>query len=400
VRKRLVNTLRFFIFLSLSLGFTTLLPQKFERVSASGPCDVNFTVEDNSGHRIEGVEITILRATNNNPEPGGCFTDNQGKCKTAVPDLSVPKISCLYGDSGMGSGPPLFKYKATKTGYFRDIDLIKWNDVSIILEAQTPADCKIDPDKIQYGPSETVDLTGFVKSKAGQDLFVALIKPNGDVFGGQCLTTLSGDGGFSTSIALDDTEGEWLAAVFNKSSFGCSRAGSAICTSLTPFLVGLGASSRLNCSNSDTFKALNAERCACELGEDIRKICNTGCGPAKSECGKPECGGCSQCSDQVALASNPGIEGTWTAFGCLPNDPQSFVGVFLKLLVGIGGGLAFLILLRGGLLILTSQGDPEKINQGKDWITSAVFGLLFMIFATVILSIIGVDILRIPGFAR
>lgn len=74
--------------------------------------------------------------------------------------------------------------------------------------------------------------------------------------------------------------------------------------------------------------------------------------------------------------------------------------IILRFISGLIGGIAFLALLRGTLLILTSQGDPERINQGKDWIVSAVVGLVFMTFSTIVLAIIGVDIIRIPGFRR
>lgn len=125
------------------------------------------------------------------------------------------------------------------------------------------------------------------------------------------------------------------------------------------------------------FQIDNAEQCACELGK-----------PMLDKAGSP------------VPVPHPGKLGTWTALGCIPNEPQAFAEVLLRIIIGMSSGIAFLVLLKGALLILTSQGDPEKINQGKDWMTSAVLGLIFMAFSTVILAIIGVDILRIPGFVR
>ena len=92
--------------------------------------------------------------------------------------------------------------------------------------------------------------------------------------------------------------------------------------------------------------------------------------------------------------------GTWTTFGCISNTPQDFVTTILRLIISISGGIAFLILIKGALMVLTSQGNPEKIDEGKSQITSAIYGLLFLAFSTVILGIIGVDILRLPGFRR
>ena len=87
-----------------------------------------------------------------------------------------------------------------------------------------------------------------------------------------------------------------------------------------------------------------------------------------------------------------------TAIGCVPTEPGLFASFILKWAVGIGGGLAFLLILSGVFEVITSSGDPEKLSNGKDTITSAVVGLLFIIFAIIILRIIGVDILGIPGF--
>jgi hypothetical protein len=94
------------------------------------------------------------------------------------------------------------------------------------------------------------------------------------------------------------------------------------------------------------------------------------------------------------------IDGTaaWTALGCIQTDPQKFIGQILGIAVGIGGGIAFLLILFGGFQILTSAGNPEKLNAGKELITSAITGLLIIIFSIFLLRLIGVDIFSIPEF--
>ena len=88
-----------------------------------------------------------------------------------------------------------------------------------------------------------------------------------------------------------------------------------------------------------------------------------------------------------------------TAIGCIPvKDTGSLVVWLSKWAVGIGGGIAFLLILYGGFLVMTSQGDPKRAAGGQETITSAVMGLIMMIFAVFILRVIGVDILDIPGF--
>lgn len=88
----------------------------------------------------------------------------------------------------------------------------------------------------------------------------------------------------------------------------------------------------------------------------------------------------------------------WTAVGCISTDPQGFIGSVLKVGIGIGGGIAFLLILFGGFQILTSAGNPEQMNAGRELVTSAIAGLLLIIFSIFLLRLIGYNILGIPGF--
>ncbi|MDP2860871.1 MAG: hypothetical protein Q8N98_04125, partial [bacterium] len=84
-----------------------------------------------------------------------------------------------------------------------------------------------------------------------------------------------------------------------------------------------------------------------------------------------------------------------TALGCIDPKPENFVGWLLSNSIKVAGALAFLLMLLGTTKIITSGGNPEAIGEGKEIITSAVTGLLLIIFAAVILRFIGVDILKI-----
>ena len=87
-----------------------------------------------------------------------------------------------------------------------------------------------------------------------------------------------------------------------------------------------------------------------------------------------------------------------TALGCIPTEPAELVKWILKYAILMGGGIAFLLSVWGGATILLSAGNPEKINEGRDIIVSAISGLLFIVFSVFLLRLIGVDILGIPGF--
>ena len=89
-------------------------------------------------------------------------------------------------------------------------------------------------------------------------------------------------------------------------------------------------------------------------------------------------------------ADNPPIR---TALGCIPTHPLLLIGQFRNILVGVGGGIAFLLLIIGAFFVLTSQGDPERVKRGKEIFVGALVGLLIMIFSIFILQLTFTDIL-------
>lgn len=91
-------------------------------------------------------------------------------------------------------------------------------------------------------------------------------------------------------------------------------------------------------------------------------------------------------------------KGILTALGCFPTEPKAIVSWILKYAIILGGGIAFLLMLYGAFLIIVSAGDPEKLKEGQQILSSALTGLLFVIFAVFLLRLIGFTILRIPGF--
>lgn len=91
-------------------------------------------------------------------------------------------------------------------------------------------------------------------------------------------------------------------------------------------------------------------------------------------------------------------DASWTAIGCIETEPSKFIAKFLTLGIGLAGGIAFLLILFAGFQILTSAGNPEQLNAGKELMGSSIAGLLLIIFSIFLLRVIGVNILGIPGF--
>lgn len=111
-------------------------------------------------------------------------------------------------------------------------------------------------------------------------------------------------------------------------------------------------------------------------------------------------------TDQLAKPQSSGVTcgtnntGIKTAIGCIPvlGSTDDFLAAVLKWAVGIGGGIAFALMLYAGFMLMTAQGNPERMKAGQELLTSAVAGLILLIFSIFILKFIGVDILGLQKF--
>lgn len=90
---------------------------------------------------------------------------------------------------------------------------------------------------------------------------------------------------------------------------------------------------------------------------------------------------------------------TGLGFGLqIRTDPAGFVQSIFGILLSISGSIALVLIIISGYQLMVSRANPEKIQAAKERLTSAIIGLLFIILSLVILQVIGVDLLKIPGF--
>jgi len=100
----------------------------------------------------------------------------------------------------------------------------------------------------------------------------------------------------------------------------------------------------------------------------------------------------------------------YTMLGCISSSSSfadtsgsgaaNFIQTLFDFLVfKITGGVAFLYLIYGAFLYLTSQGDTERLNHAKRVILGAIIGLIFTISSVFVVNLIGNGILKIPGFS-
>lgn len=114
--------------------------------------------------------------------------------------------------------------------------------------------------------------------------------------------------------------------------------------------------------------------------------------------------------DQAVNLPPTPYPGHWyTMIGCISTNLGGFsesgaagnvVQTLLNVIFSIAGGIAFLYVLYGSFLILTSQGDYEKLNQGKRVVYGAIAGLIFSIASVFLVNLIASGILKIPGFGN
>ncbi len=90
--------------------------------------------------------------------------------------------------------------------------------------------------------------------------------------------------------------------------------------------------------------------------------------------------------------------GAWTAIGCIHSDFSKTVERLFTIALGFGGLSALGCIIYATFLMQTSAGNPEKTKKAQELITSCIAGLILIIFSVFILRVLGVDILRIPGF--
>lgn len=90
-------------------------------------------------------------------------------------------------------------------------------------------------------------------------------------------------------------------------------------------------------------------------------------------------------------ASNPGIS---TALGCFPfNNPNGLSIAAIRVGTGISAGIAIFMIAAAAFTIMTSQGDPKRLENGQSLLTAAISGLILIIGAGFFMRLLGIDVL-------
>lgn len=88
----------------------------------------------------------------------------------------------------------------------------------------------------------------------------------------------------------------------------------------------------------------------------------------------------------------------YSAIGCIDTSFEGIVAQVFTLGIGAAGMVALGCIIYSAFIMQTSMGNPEQLQKAQENITSCITGLILIILSIFILRILGVDILRIPGF--
>lgn len=140
-------------------------------------------------------------------------------------------------------------------------------------------------------------------------------------------------------------------------------------------------------------RAYCAEGSSCTQGKGCQK--NTEPPPAEQDKSKPLKTPCEK-SLSGTVSDGEECTGVFSGLGVrLPTDPLELIPQILSVILGISGGIVILLIIRAGYKLMFSQGNPEKVQEARDELTSAIVGLLFIIFSFVLLQFITNDLFKI-----
>ena len=113
----------------------------------------------------------------------------------------------------------------------------------------------------------------------------------------------------------------------------------------------------------------------------------------------PGCG-CKPCGNNTTFQTGqlPCPGGTCnTAIGAIQTNFSNAIQTIFQTLLAISSLIAMVLIIFSAYRLLASQGNPENVQKAREQLTAAIVGLLFTIFAFVILQLIGYNLLRLPG---
>ncbi|MCX6746473.1 MAG: hypothetical protein NTX00_05720, partial [Candidatus Parcubacteria bacterium] len=102
-------------------------------------------------------------------------------------------------------------------------------------------------------------------------------------------------------------------------------------------------------------------------------------------------------TSSVSAQIQPGLNEIASPLGLGTQDIRVTIANIIRVALGLLGIVAVVIIIYGGVLYLTSMGEPEKIKKAKDLLIAAIIGLVIILTSFAIASFIISSILNATG---
>ncbi|MBP7119152.1 hypothetical protein KBA63_03610 [Candidatus Woesebacteria bacterium] len=273
------------------------------------------------------------------------------------------------------------------------------------VHAMTCSGCVITPPSAATTAGFTVSGSGCTAASSITSVSV-FNSANSSIFAAPITIT---NNTFSVNVPAIGTSGVYRVLITDGAAtpFSCGTFVAETVTGNNSLTCGAVTASFSNlCPSNCPSSLLSASTYYCACGGTGQTCCPTGNAAGQATCSQtaascksgicaaPSGGGQSQITAVDTCNVAGGGKGIPTAIGCIPIDNATIMtSFFMRWLVGIGGGIAFIMILAAGFQILTSSGDPKKLSAGQELLTSAVSGLILIVFSIFALRLIGVNIL-------
>lgn len=159
--------------------------------------------------------------------------------------------------------------------------------------------------------------------------------------------------------------------------------------------------------NSPTFwlgkvslKGLQGSRCLYDPEREGQKYyCTAGTATSQDQdcqCTQTQLDRTVATADRVGLGCSPREGHVNSAIGCIPYlDFNLLSAFFIRWSVGVGGGIALFIISLSAIRILTTKGDPKRLQDARDSLSSALAGIIFLVLSIFIVRFVADTLLQL-----
>ncbi len=155
---------------------------------------------------------------------------------------------------------------------------------------------------------------------------------------------------------------------------------------------------------------INEYQCSSQCEAAAPADCPTAGGNCRSSCApdeeiifaycpdsQPTC--CITATHTAAKVAGECIEGIgWidTAIGCVPfQSVESFTQFMIRWSLGVAGGIALFLISISAVKIMTTKGDPKRLQDARDTLSSAIAGLIMILLSIFIIRFVSEELLNL-----